>query len=208
MVGGARGGQSRCRAPPLRAGRKKERKKKKKKGGGGGTSSVPMATAGGGVRGLLEPLPRRPSRPLRPAGPAMSLLRGARPRGTGRKGPRKPSAVKRDWDVSASPSRVPRWAPGLLRPRRLFPLLLRLAGAQAGPAVGLLRLGDTGACYQLGKGREAPCPRTCRPGGASRGHRFLCGAHVWRDPICVGICVRRRCCVGQLRVHDASCFLG
>lgn len=31
MFGGARGGQSRCRAPPLRAGRKKERKKKKKK---------------------------------------------------------------------------------------------------------------------------------------------------------------------------------
>ncbi|XP_071616949.1 spindle and centriole-associated protein 1 isoform X1 [Heliangelus exortis] len=28
----------------------------------------------------------------------MSLLRGSRPRGAGRKGPRKPSAVKRDWD--------------------------------------------------------------------------------------------------------------
>ncbi|XP_065708018.2 spindle and centriole-associated protein 1 isoform X1 [Patagioenas fasciata] len=70
-----------------------------------------MATAGGGVRGLLETLPRRPSRTLPAARPAMSLLRGARPRGTGRKGPRKPSAVKRDWDSTVHDLTVHRATP-------------------------------------------------------------------------------------------------
>ncbi|XP_040980654.1 spindle and centriole-associated protein 1 isoform X8 [Aquila chrysaetos chrysaetos] len=63
-----------------------------------------MATAGGrgGARGPLE----LPPSSRRPAGPAMSLLRGPRPRGPGKKGSRKAATVKRDWDVSASPSRV------------------------------------------------------------------------------------------------------
>nr|XP_021148321.1 spindle and centriole-associated protein 1 isoform X3 [Columba livia] len=41
----------------------------------------------------------------------MSLLRGARPRGTGRKGPRKPSAVKRDWDSTVHDLTVHRATP-------------------------------------------------------------------------------------------------
>lgn len=73
----------------------------------GRNGSVPMATAGGrgGARGPLElpPSSRRPA-----GGAAMSLLRGPRPRGPGKKGSRKAATVKRDWDVSASPSRVPR----------------------------------------------------------------------------------------------------
>lgn len=111
----------------------------------------------------------------------MSLLRGPRPRGAGRKGPRRAAAVKRDWDVSASPSRVPSQAPGLLRPRRLFPLLLRrLAGSKAGAAAGLLLLGDARvapwAFAGWGRAGEPPCPRTCRLGGGS----------VERSPSCVG----------------------
>ncbi|XP_065498305.1 spindle and centriole-associated protein 1 isoform X1 [Caloenas nicobarica] len=41
----------------------------------------------------------------------MSLLRGARPRGAGRKGPRKPSAVKRDWDSTVHDLTVHRATP-------------------------------------------------------------------------------------------------
>ncbi|NXE21164.1 SPICE protein, partial [Ardeotis kori] len=50
-------------------------------------------------------------RPLPAAGSAMSLLRGPWPRGTGRKGPRKPAAVKRDWDSTVHDLTVHRATP-------------------------------------------------------------------------------------------------
>ncbi|NWR57542.1 SPICE protein, partial [Bucorvus abyssinicus] len=67
--------------------------------------------AGGGARGPLEPPPRHRFRLLPAAGPAMSLLRGPRPRGTVRKGPRKPAAVKRDWDSTVHDLTVHRATP-------------------------------------------------------------------------------------------------
>ncbi|NWW44639.1 SPICE protein, partial [Pedionomus torquatus] len=61
--------------------------------------------AGGGARGPLElpasALPR----------PVMSLLRGPRPRGAGRKGPRRSAVVKRDWDSTVHDLTVHRAAP-------------------------------------------------------------------------------------------------
>ncbi|NXD78676.1 SPICE protein, partial [Halcyon senegalensis] len=45
------------------------------------------------------------------AGPPMSLLRGPRPRGAVRKGPRKPAAVKRDWDSTVRDLTVHRATP-------------------------------------------------------------------------------------------------
>ncbi|NWS49975.1 SPICE protein, partial [Probosciger aterrimus] len=51
------------------------------------------------------------SRPLPAAGLAMSLLRGPRPRGAGRKGPRKPLPFKRDWDSTVHDLTVHRATP-------------------------------------------------------------------------------------------------
>ncbi|XP_061221357.1 spindle and centriole-associated protein 1-like isoform X2 [Neopsephotus bourkii] len=51
------------------------------------------------------------SRPLPAAGLVMSLLRGPRPRGAGRKGPRKPLPVKRDWDSTVHDLTVLRATP-------------------------------------------------------------------------------------------------
>ncbi|NXF36727.1 SPICE protein, partial [Nyctibius bracteatus] len=45
------------------------------------------------------------------AGPAMSLLRGPRPRGASRKGPRRSAAVKRDWDNTVHDLSVHRATP-------------------------------------------------------------------------------------------------
>ncbi|KAM9628369.1 spindle and centriole-associated protein 1 isoform 5-T9 [Morphnus guianensis] len=68
-----------------------------------------MATAGGrgGARGPLE----LPPSSRRPAGPAMSLLRGPRPRGPGKKGSRKAATVKRDWDSTVHDLTVHRATP-------------------------------------------------------------------------------------------------
>ncbi|XP_042644767.1 spindle and centriole-associated protein 1 isoform X2 [Tyto alba] len=66
-----------------------------------------MAAAGG----LLEPQPRRRSRSFSAAGPAVSLLRGPRPRGAGRKSGRKPAAGKRDWDSTVQDLTVYRATP-------------------------------------------------------------------------------------------------
>ncbi|XP_049680640.1 spindle and centriole-associated protein 1 isoform X6 [Accipiter gentilis] len=69
-----------------------------------------MATAGGrgGARGPLElpPSSRRPA-----GGAAMSLLRGPRPRGPGKKGSRKAATVKRDWDSTVHDLSVHRATP-------------------------------------------------------------------------------------------------